>query len=384
MRKVALMAGISCLAMSGCGGDSDASVNSGSAVMARPVCQPGYIRRGNKCVPNTPTPPPTQTCPDGTVILTTQQCPVPPPPPPPTQTCADGTVIPTTQPCPEPPPPTQTCADGTVIPSTQPCPLPPPPPPATQTCWDGSVIPTAETCPVKPTPVQCPDGTTVPQGQTCPVAPPPPTTVTWLPVPLKNGGYARIIKVEPGPFSELNVLPHDPAVVGSVWYVVPAAWGAVDGNQVGILNPNNTVTIIKTPTRFVQALAPMDKIDLPFAGFYVYLDDIEGVAPAIPAGGGGAAMPMLATAAQGLTIVNTDDSYQATGVKRCMGLSLNSDGSFSPTERSSVEIGGHYRVSVREAGVVNKYSPVLLVSATPTGSSEGRAIVPHYCLTPRS
>lgn len=52
-----------------------------------------------------PPPPPTQECPDGSVIPATQQCPAPPPPPPPTQVCPDGSVIPATQECPITPPP---------------------------------------------------------------------------------------------------------------------------------------------------------------------------------------------------------------------------------------------------------------------------------------
>jgi hypothetical protein len=96
-------------------------------------------------------------------------------------------------------------------------------------------------------------------------------------------------------------------------------------------------------------------------------------------------MPVLALAAQDpLRIVDTDDSYQAVGIKRCMGLSLDPDGMLVPTERSSVEIGQRYRVSVREAGEINKHSPVLLVSASPIGNSAlGRAVVAYYCLTPK-
>lgn len=126
--------------------DSEDATSSGTVVLAAPVrCPTGTYRKGNKCLPN-PTPPPTQTCWDGSVIPTTQQCPVQPPPPPATQTCPDGSVIPTTQTCPAPPP---------------------------------------------PPPVQCPDGTTVPAGQTCPVAPPPPAD-SWVSAPLKAGGYARL------------------------------------------------------------------------------------------------------------------------------------------------------------------------------------------------
>ena len=60
----------------------------------------------------TPKEPPTQTCPDGSVVAINVPCPPPPPPPPPpTQTCPDGSVILATSVCPAPPPP------------------PPPPPP---------------------------------------------------------------------------------------------------------------------------------------------------------------------------------------------------------------------------------------------------------------
>ncbi len=64
----------------------------------------------------------------------------------------DGT--PGTAPVTPPPPATQTCPDGTVIPTTQTCPAPvPPPSPTTQVCPDGSIIPTTQVCPVvMPTP----------------------------------------------------------------------------------------------------------------------------------------------------------------------------------------------------------------------------------------
>jgi Calx-beta domain len=255
-----------------------------------------------------------------------------------------------------------------------------PAPPTTQTCWDGSVIPIASTCPAKPVPVQCPDGSTVPQGQVCPVTPPDPQPVTWVPAPLRNGGYARITKVEPGPWSELNVLGHAPAIVGSVWYVVPGAWGYTA--TIVASNPDGHGSTT-TEGRYVQAIAPMDRVDVPFAGFYVYLDDIEGVAPAVPAAGV-SGMPFLAAAAApALKIIDTDDSYLATGLARCMGLGMD-HGELVPQERSSVEFGQQYRVSVREAGDANKHFPVLLVSASPVGSSTlGRAIVPSYCLTPK-
>jgi hypothetical protein len=44
-------------------------------------------------------PPPTQTCPDGSVILASETCPAAPPPPPATRTCPDGSVILASQAC---------------------------------------------------------------------------------------------------------------------------------------------------------------------------------------------------------------------------------------------------------------------------------------------
>lgn len=74
-----------------------------------------------------------QTCPDGSRIAVSDECPVPPPPA--TQTCPDGSVIPADQVCPPPPPPpTQVCPDGSVIPADQVCPVPPPPVPG----WEAS------------------------------------------------------------------------------------------------------------------------------------------------------------------------------------------------------------------------------------------------------
>jgi hypothetical protein len=52
---------------------------------------------------------------------------------PPTQTCPDGSMVPVTVPCPPPPPPpppaTMACPDGTVVQVGYSCPVPPPPPP---------------------------------------------------------------------------------------------------------------------------------------------------------------------------------------------------------------------------------------------------------------
>lgn len=122
----------------------------------------------------------------------------PPPLPPPvveptpvlTQTCPDGSIIPTTNTCPqvepepdEPPPPTtKTCWDGSVIPVANSCPAVPPTPPATQTCWDGSVILASLQCPVEPPPP--------------PPPPPPPDPDPPLPPPdLPAGGLTGLAPI---------------------------------------------------------------------------------------------------------------------------------------------------------------------------------------------
>ena len=52
------------------------------------------------------TPPPMQTCPDGSQVAAGVPCPPPPPPPPPPPTvCPDGTTVAAGMPCPAPPPP---------------------------------------------------------------------------------------------------------------------------------------------------------------------------------------------------------------------------------------------------------------------------------------
>lgn len=94
---------------------------------------------------------PTKTCPDGSVIPITDECPQM------MKTCPDGSVIPVGAEC---PPEMKTCPDGSMIPVYDQC------PPEMKTCPNGSVIPVGAECPA--TTKTCPNGDVIPIGAQCP------------------------------------------------------------------------------------------------------------------------------------------------------------------------------------------------------------------------
>lgn len=157
------------------GCDSTGLEGLGSAAQAAPIkCPVGYTRKGNRCIKNPVTPPPTKTCWDGSVILATLPCPVEPPP--------------------------------------------------TQTCWDGTVISILEECPPIPQPdKECPDGSMIPILETCPPIPEP---VTWRVRPLMDARFAQVVPAGCLSSSYHKVAePYDyqriPLAGNSIWNIDP-------------------------------------------------------------------------------------------------------------------------------------------------------------------
>lgn len=212
-----------------------------------------------------------------------------------------------------------------------------------------------------------------PEPTPTPTPTPTPAPVTWSPGPLVDGGYARILKAEVccDAWAFENEVPK--AAVGTVWYVIPGAKGWHRR-----LPPSTKAGWVEGP-RSVRGLSAIDKVGVPFAGFYVYLDTIEGVVPSAPLN----AAPRLGGPAPPVVAVDTDDSFEAVGVKRCLTGGLQS------SAMSSVEVGVRYRVSYREAGQAYR-DPNLddkdgvveqLVAATTIGKPQlGVAIVPDNCV----
>lgn len=108
-------------------------------------CSDGSVIYADENCPAEATPAPARkVCPDKSVVLVTDTCPVAHPP---VTKCPEGSVAPVSGTCPPATTPTRKCADGSVVAVSAKC---PPPTVPTKKCPGGSVVPDTESCPPPP------------------------------------------------------------------------------------------------------------------------------------------------------------------------------------------------------------------------------------------